>query len=545
MKSAAEKPVRSERGTSSRIDRLNAFLTAVLCLTLVVISWRSITSMGAFWRDEVNTLVIANSPWKETLEIYKYDTMPLGSILLYKAWLVFTPFLSTYASLRCLGFLVSLGVIFSIWWTSRELGQKTPCIAYGLLILSPLILRHEQSLRPYGPGTIFAVLALGASWRVLERKRTSDLLLLGLLSVLNMQFLFMNTILVSGATFAAATAALIHKDGRLSLKLILAGGLPLLSLAVYRPIFSEMVKFSPITRLESVQLSSLLGALQQLTEGVWPRAKYIWAVIILVGAIAMLVNLLRRKSHGPEVFLLPYLFAGPGCTAVFFILTKTPLSPWYLIPPLVVTGVTTGAYLESQVSRSPKMAPAKGLAICVASLLILRPSINAVDFRQTNMDLVASYLQQHASPNDFILIVPWFLGVSFNYYYSGQTPRDTVPPLGNPRIHRYDLLKAKLSMRDPMNDLTRKLSATLRSGNRVWIVGELPPPPPATPTKWTIKTGESWAARRIRSDSVWAGQAYRAMLPYIKKVQPVFMNQGVSPFESATVRLVQGPTHAR
>ena len=54
----------------------------------------------------------------------------------------------------------------------------------------------------------------------------------------------------------------------------------------------------------------------------------------------------------------------------------------------------------------------------------------------------------------------------------------TVPEMGEHRVHRYDLLLKKMASVSPLNDLEGEIANTLKSGNRLWFVGqaELPPP---------------------------------------------------------------------
>jgi hypothetical protein len=41
-------------------------------------------------------------------------------------------------------------------------------------------------------------------------------------------------------------------------------------------------------------------------------------------------------------------------------------------------------------------------------------------------------------------------------------------------VHRFDLLKAKIQTKDPIAPVIDRITSTLQSGNRVWLVGEMP-----------------------------------------------------------------------
>ena len=91
--------------------------------------------------------------------------------------------------------------------------------------------------------------------------------------------------------------------------------------------------------------------------------------------------------------------------------------------------------------------------------------------QQTNVDIVAATLQKNAQPADLIVISPWYLGISFNWYSVGDTPLITIPNINDHRFHRYDLIKAKMSQPDPLHDVRDRIAGTLRSGGRLWLVG--------------------------------------------------------------------------
>jgi hypothetical protein len=121
--------------------------------------------------------------------------------------------------------------------------------------------------------------------------------------------------------------------------------------------------------------------------------------------------------------------------------------------------------------------------------------------RQSNVDQIAAYLEENARGDDLIVVSPWFLGISFQRYYEGNTPWETVPPLEDHTIHRYDLLSQRMMDPRALDPLLGAIERTLRSGGRVWMAGEirrwrprdrrreLPPAPhPAYVIRWIAET---------------------------------------------------------
>jgi hypothetical protein len=114
--------------------------------------------------------------------------------------------------------------------------------------------------------------------------------------------------------------------------------------------------------------------------------------------------------------------------------------------------------------------------VAVAAILLPCAAWPKVVQRQSNIDLIAAKLESDAAATDLIVVNPWYLGVSFNWYYHGTTPWITVPTIREHRIHRYNLMKEKMSDPDPIADVRIAIRQALESGRRVWIVGGAQPP---------------------------------------------------------------------
>jgi len=111
-----------------------------------------------------------------------------------------------------------------------------------------------------------------------------------------------------------------------------------------------------------------------------------------------------------------------------------------------------------------------GLVICLAAALPIFAWPKTLK-RETNLDLLAKNLQNDAHDGDLIVVNRWFLAPGFSWYYHGPARWMTLPELSEKRIHRYDLLIAKMQSPDTLADIRSAMSETLQSGNRVWLVG--------------------------------------------------------------------------
>jgi hypothetical protein len=73
-----------------------------------------------------------------------------------------------------------------------------------------------------------------------------------------------------------------------------------------------------------------------------------------------------------------------------------------------------------------------------------------------------------------VIVHPWYCGVTFERYYKGVASWTTLPPLKDYTLQRYDLFKAKIQTKDPIAPVIDRITSTLQSGNRVWLVGDMP-----------------------------------------------------------------------
>src|SRR5207244_2663148 len=140
-------------------------------------------------------------------------------------------------------------------------------------------------------------------------------------------------------------------------------------------------------------------------------------------------------------------------------------------------------------------------------------------------DLDAQSASQ-AAVHDLVVVVPWPFGISFQRYYHGAAPWTTIPNISDHRVHRYDLIKAKMIAEYPIDDLTESIRTTLVGGNRVWFVGglNLPrpeegpmilPPAPASRFKWD---------NRAYTASWWQQLSVFAVM-HANKIDPITLPQ--------------------
>jgi hypothetical protein len=94
------------------------------------------------------------------------------------------------------------------------------------------------------------------------------------------------------------------------------------------------------------------------------------------------------------------------------------------------------------------------------------------------VDLVAKRLMKEASPQDYVVVTPWYLGISFDRYYQGAAAWDTLPPVADHSTHRFDLAQTATQNSRASQPVLERIASTLQAGHRVWIVGWMRVPSP-------------------------------------------------------------------
>jgi hypothetical protein len=202
--------------------------------------------------------------------------------------------------------------------------------------------------------------------------------------------------------------------------------------------------------------------------------------------------------------------------------------------------------LEGALSASTSRWWKVGGRVLLASGIALwsfLPMWNAIHIRQTNVDLIAAKLEKAAESADMIVVVPWYLGVTFERYYKGAAPWTTLPPIEDHRFHRYDLLKRKMSARNPIDPVLKSMTEVLRSGHEVWIVGDLSVPQPGqTPPLLAPAPTEPFGWSEGAYTEAWSLQAGYLLQTRALSAEhvPLPENQPVNRYENAQLVIVRG-----
>jgi hypothetical protein len=450
---------------------LVAILVSATVLFLLIV--RS-THAGGLWRDECDSLELARLPtFADIVHNLKFTSFP---ILFPTIVRVFTNLFGTSdASLRCFGFLVGAALLGVAWFNARTNHSDVPLMLPALIGLNVTFLTAGTWIRGYGFGSVLVTLAFGLTATFVARPTIARLVAMFVSYIASMQCLYFAAALVPSFLLAAFVVCVFRRQFKWALALCVIAALCAIS---YVPKF-----------LTYFEIRDWAVALQRATSPIelWqefklaggepaPIALFVWLAILslsILGAAWKCTSRWRSESAS-ELNLLLFGFltvvlAVPMYFVFLWRLHNIPETRYYVA---LLCLVAAAAELTIGLLCNFNWVRAARLIIVVALTGILPifawPKITE---RATNLDLLAKGLQQYAHAEDLIIVNRWFLAPGFNWYYHGPARWMTLPELSEKRIHRYDLLKAKMESWDAIADIRSAISQTLQSGNRVWLVG--------------------------------------------------------------------------
>jgi hypothetical protein len=492
------------------ITRVECAVAILLSIVVLFLLFVRATHAGGLWRDEAESVQIARMPqFTNVLQHLKYSSFPILFSVILRTYT--TLFGVSDISLRCFGLAVGICFLGVAWLYSRGVTRGFPLLLPAMIGLNTNFLTAGTSVRGYGIGSVLALLTFTLTARLLVQPSKGLMLGVFLAGLASMQCLFYNAAIVPAIVLAAAVAFLVRGElkwmGLLLFTASLCGGLACLTKLLntsgaatdWGKVLTIPFSFTLFLRQFiaawgeshlSVSVAWLSVVLLSVMVAVWrlalvreikharKRDMLLFGVIALSVALFLHYALLGRINEPQERYFL-------ALTCLVAIATD-----------LIVANLC--CYYWIRVARISLVI----VAIFAMPIAIWPKIIKC----QTNIDILAHELEQNATQQDLIVVNPSPLGVSFNWYYHGPTRWMTLPELMEKRVHRYDLLKAKMEEQDPLSDVRSAISQTLQSGNRVWLVGGARPPekdwPMSLPPAPNSEFG--WSARAY--SNVWSLQ---------------------------------------
>lgn len=494
--------------SSNNLLRQPAWLAAIF-ITVIILGWHFYFwwHAGGLWRDEVNLINLAS---RSSVAGMAQDSFPVLMPLLVKAWTA-VGFGRDDGLLRLLGLFIGAGIVAGFWvatWTAR---RSPPLFGLVLVGLNSTVISYGDSMRAYGLGSLWIVFTFAAAVWFLQRASWWRAGIVAVFAVLGVQTLFHDAVFVAAVCLGGAGVCMWRKDWRAMTQILAAGLVAALSLIPYVPNLVAAQDSSVVLRT-GLAWPRLSADLTTAIGFPWKQYTYVWGGLLLVAAItAILAGLrIRRGRTKPAETITGdemSLFAGTTllCAVAgylgFLWLASMPGQPWYFLPLMVLAAACFDTVCGVRRGWSRVVFLGFMLVTTAISLPVIRRDL---DYRLTNIDTWAQGLAAGAQREDFILVTPWFCGITFSHYFQGATPWTTIPPLADHFTAHYDLVREEMKKTNVMQPFLDKMAATLQAGHRVWLlapVGALSIPAPGTPPPVPLPPAPL-------PDSGWADEPY-------------------------------------
>jgi hypothetical protein len=479
----------------------------LLSATVLFVLFVRATHAGPLWRDEAATVQLAQLPTPSDITAnFQHEAFPLPFPLLIRTYAAL--FGASDASLRWFGFIVGVAVVAAAWFNSRAVGDRAPLLFLALVGLNATFLIWGTSLRGYGLGCVFLLLTLGLTAKAIRQPTTGNAVVATLASIASVQVMVNAVPLIAAIGTSAFTVFIFQRRFRQTTVVCACATICALSFLPYAKAYlgadwNVVVKYpTPFFSLwDKFRL-----ALEE--QGLLMAVFWYAAVPLIIFAAIWRWWTWRRDKSFAEAHLLLFLIAVSALSIfayyTFLKILSYATRSWYYLP--LLCAVAGAIDLMGGILARARWIRIARLLFAIAALLFLPFTLwKSAHERLTDIDLVAQKLQQDARASDLIVVNPWFLGISFNWYYHGATQWLTLPEIGEHRIHRFDLVKMKMMSPIPIDDVIDAMKQTLKSGNRVWLVGgaHMPqpgraplslPPAPNSQFRWNADTyARAWS----------------------------------------------------
>ena len=453
-----------------RIEWLIAILLSAAVLFLLIVRG---ANAGALWRDECGTVQLAQMPTVfDIIEYFDHQTFPPMVPLIVRVYIQFCG--GSDAALRCLGIAVGVAFVWAAWCNARTVTHGVPLLSLAVFGLSSTFLTWGTTVGGYGFGAVLIILAFTMGAKLLLA-RTPSAILGAFIAILgSCQFAISNVTLAVTIGLSALLVAMIHRAFKTAA--IVATIIVCCALigALYLKIFS-----SGEWRILFRQSGHLWDLWREFTGAYGASLFHTWVVrscfiAVMIAGGWMLGKRGFHRLDSSESSVLPYALLVALLSPVAYLavlsLSGYRTKPWHYVLLLALLAATIDT-ISMLISRAPWLRVARVIGAILAAIAAAAPAWSTVHERQTNIDIVSKKVAELAQPSDLIVVAPWQYGISFNRYYRGDTPWITLPTMDDHRIHRYDLMLAKMTSPHPIDDVLDKVSQTLAAGNRVWLVG--------------------------------------------------------------------------
>src|ERR1700737_441230 len=470
---AAKSAVKSDRLPKLAVlEGIEWIVAIVLSTTVLFLLIVRTTHAGALWRDECDSVQLARMPrFADVLANLQYTSFPVLFPTLVRAYPPL--FGESDFALRCFGLIAGIALVATTWFHSLSTSRQPPLLLLGLIGLNTTFLTAGTWVRGYGVGSVLMVLAITLALNLLRQVKSSGLLAMLVGALAASQCLFFNGVFIAVVIFAVMAVFLLRREFKSALLLMGFGVAVGIAYVPYILSIYFDVGRGAIILQESVSFSWTWNELNYAFGAPSSVMRWVWLVVVLGAVIGAVWCLWEQKLTAGLIVLLFGLtviaISIPCYCAFMWIVHKPPLQRYYLV--FFCSLASAANVIVAILCRLDWVRVARVVIVFALTVTLPFAVWPAMIVRETNIDILARRLEKEADPNDVILVNTWSRGISFNRYYHGPARWLTVPEMQDHRIHRYDLLQAKMTEFFPLDDLEQAMTTALKTGNRVWLVG--------------------------------------------------------------------------
>lgn len=472
-------PARAERAAEW-------WFAALATLAVLALHLYFLNRVGGLWRDEVNSVNLAQGEWRNLT----HDSFPILFPLLLRGWNELG-LGSTDLTIRSFGVLMGLLLTVTFWISARWTRSAPPLWSITLVALNAWVIYYAASVRAYGLGSALIAFCAAAAWRFIQQPDKKTWLLFTLTAMLSVQTLYQNSALVAAICAGAGAVAWRQKKFKLIVAIFCAGLVAALSLLPYWINITGMAAGAAPLRMD---FDSFTARLQLNTLLAFPLPQFYWLWPLLIGGVLLraIGGIFSKNPDDRSLFSAVMILVGAVAFWFFLFHANFPVQPWYFLPPVALAAVGLELALPRPAGKFRALLFGGLAALAIISGIF---GVRVLDYRFTNVDQFAKKISGAARTNDFVVVTPWQFGITFARYFHGPCAWESVPPLGDHTAHRFDLIQIQMKNPEAMSPVLAKISTTLQAGSAVWIVGEIndvggtnapgvPPPPPLPRTGW-------------------------------------------------------------
>lgn len=455
---------------------LTWIIAALLTLSAAFLHALFFLSAGGLWRDEAGLVHLSLLP--SLSDVWQNLPHDSGAILMPLAVRVWSAagLANTDLGLRVLGLVIGLFLLAAFWIASWTMRNGAPLLALTLAGLNVTVIRAGDSLRAYGLSAAFVVLTLAVVWRLSCRPNLAVFSCAMAIAIVSVQSIYQNAFFVFAACCGGFVVCAVERRWRDTLPVLAVGAAAAVSLLLSVPLIIRG-KDLLITARWGFNFSYGWKQLALATGSPLPIFTWVW-IALWIGGLAVAIcivswsrNRFPDRIRGLILFAVISLFLAAACFALFLKLAALPTQPWYYVTLMAFSAVCLETIFLAA-WRWARLAAMILAALTISTTFLF--ALPSVICRQTNVDLIAADFSRELTPNDYVIVYPWYCGVAFQRYYKAAAVWTTLPPLEDQGVHRVDLLMAKMQTKDPIAPVIDRITSTLQSGNRVWLVGTIP-----------------------------------------------------------------------